>query len=171
MDSFNYLGVIFQSNGKFKAATSRLNDKAQKAAFKMYRMLWNSNECYSISLASKLFDSLVKPIMLYGSEIWGGFSVNRVKATMTNDELTSKLFNDNFTTEKLHIKFCKRVLGVHRKASNDACRGELGRYPLMVDVCTNVLKFYQRLLCKKTNNSIIEAAFSYSMGSNSDPLV
>ena len=95
VDSFNYLGLMFQCNGKFSAATQRLNDKAQKALFKMYKMLWNCNECYSVRLASKLFNALVKPIMLYGSDIWGGFTVNL-------DKFESKLFNDKLITEKLH---------------------------------------------------------------------
>ena len=33
--------------------------------------------------------------------------------------------------EKIHLKLCKSVLGVHAKASNDAVRGELGRRPII----------------------------------------
>jgi hypothetical protein len=32
--------------------------------------------------------------------------------------------------EKLHIKFCKRVLGVHQKSTNFAVLSELGRFPI-----------------------------------------
>ena len=165
VDSYNYLGIIFQTNGNFHSATSRLCDKAQKALFQMYRMLWNCNQCYSVSLACKLFDSIVKPTLLYGSDIWGGFSVNLFKGSgnnksvIENDSFETKLFSGKLFAEKLHIKFTKRVLGVHRKASNSACRSELGRYPLMIDICSSVMSFYQRLHCKKTNNVIIDAAF------------
>ena len=176
VDSFNYLGIVFQCNGKFSAATQRLNNKAQKALFKMYKMLWDSNECYSVRLASKLFDSLVKPIILYGADIWGGFSINSFYGTAKfvsdgpDKDFETKLFNDKFVPEKLHVKFCKRVLGVHRKASNNACRGELGRYPLMVDICTSVIKFYQRLICKETCNTILDAAFDSSKSLKCDAL-
>ena len=39
-------------------------------------------------------------------------------------------------------EFCKYVLGVHSKASNIACVGELGRFPIYVDFCNNMLKYY-----------------------------
>jgi hypothetical protein len=57
----------------------------------------------------KLFDSLVTPILTYGSEVWG----------------VDSTFKDSYTFEKLHIKFIKEILGIHCKASNDGCRVEL----------------------------------------------
>ena len=166
VNSFNYLGVVFQLNGKFKATTTKLGHKAQKALFKIYKMLWDSNTCYSVSLACKLFDSLVKPILLYSSDVWGSSLINMFKGSgnskshITDHQFLSKLFdNTKFPFEQLHIKFCKRTLGVHRKASNVACRGELGQYPLTIDMCNMVMKYYHRLVLKKTNNVILESAF------------
>ena len=43
--------------------------------------------------------------------------------------------------EKLHLKFCKSILGVHSKATNLAVYSELGRYPLFVDRIVVSMKY------------------------------
>ena len=43
--------------------------------------------------------------------------------------------------ESLHIKLCKLILGVHRKASNYVVRGELGSYPLLLFMLSLSLKY------------------------------
>jgi hypothetical protein len=39
---------------------------------------------------------------------------------------------EEFPCEKFNIKFSKFILGVHKKSSNFAVLGELGRYPLYI---------------------------------------
>lgn len=51
----------------------------------------------------------------------------------------------NLPAEKLHIKFCKTVLGVNKKATNLATLSELGRFPLHYDVIKSMLKYWHRL--------------------------
>ena len=58
----------------------------------------------------RLFDTLVKPILLYGSEIWA-------------HEGTELL-------EKLHLRFCKYILLVNRTTYSDMVYGEIGEYPI-----------------------------------------
>ena len=56
----------------------------------------------------RLFESLIKPILLYGSEVWGV----ECKITETNDII-----------ELVHTKFCKMLLGTSKTAvTQDACR-------------------------------------------------
>ena len=43
-------------------------DKARKAYFKIKKTVGLDNSC---GLLEKLFDSLVSPILSYGSEVWG----------------------------------------------------------------------------------------------------
>ena len=45
---------------------------------------------------------------------------------------------DSSPTEKIHLKFCKRYLEVNNKASNIACRAELGRLPLLIPSNQNI---------------------------------
>ena len=56
--------------------------------------------------------------------------------------------------EKLHTKFCKYILGVHSKASNLACVGEVGRFPIYIDFCNNILKYYF-YASEKSDDSLI----------------
>jgi hypothetical protein len=57
-----------------------------------------------------LFDQMVKPILLYGCEIWG--------------------FGNNDLLEKVHLKFCKMILNLKTSTPNYMIYGELGRYPV-----------------------------------------
>ena len=40
----------------------------------------------------------------------------------------------NNDTELSFVKFCKHILGVHRRSVNKAVMSELGVYPLHIDV-------------------------------------
>jgi len=73
-----------------------------------------SNVCggLPVNIAFMLFDKMVKPVALYGAEIWG---TKRYKSL-----------------EDVQIKFCKQVLGLPNHAANLASLGECGRYPLFI---------------------------------------
>ena len=53
--------------------------------------------------------------------------------------------SDNLLLESVHIKYCKYVLGVHRNASNHATRGELGSYPIAIDLICHYIKYWLTL--------------------------
>lgn len=53
---------------------------------------------------------------------------------------------DKNPTETLHAELCKILLHVQRKATNNACRAELGRYPL-------IIKLVMIVKTKKTKKS------------------
>ena len=55
-------------------------------------------------------------------------------------------------------KFVSRMaLGVHSKASNQAVKGELGRFPLHLIIYTRIFKYFLRLLTVQ-NNQILNSA-------------
>ena len=69
----------------------------------------------------------------------------------------TKTSKDNFFTlcnnspiEKLNIKLCKYILGVNKSLTNDAVRGELGRFPLLINILNHSERFYNRIM---TNNN------------------
>lgn len=124
VSTFIYLGVNISSNGKFYQAQKHLSEQASKALFAL-RKLFDSNVlCIKDKL--KLFDSLVQPILMYGSEIWG--------------------FHKADDIEKVHVKFLKQILGVRRQTNNIAVYGELGRFPLFVLRKIRILKYWFKVL-------------------------
>ena len=52
---------------------------------------------------------------------------------------------DQFNCQKLNIKYCKFILGVHKISSSQAVLGELGRFPLFIDIIINLFKYYKRI--------------------------
>ena len=40
----------------------------------------------------------------------------------------------------VHIEFCKYILGTNKFASNDATRGEHGRYPIAIEIIVHSVK-------------------------------
>jgi hypothetical protein len=59
VDSYTYLGVVFNYNGNYCTAKKRLIDQANKAFHALYYKLRNST--IPIDLQLKLFDSLIAP--------------------------------------------------------------------------------------------------------------
>lgn len=86
-----------------------------------------------VDLTIRLFDTLIKPILLYGSEVWGIES-----KPICNDPI-----------EAVQTKFCKMLLGVNAKATNNACRSELGIFPLRAEMTLRPLKYWTRYMNAK----------------------
>ncbi len=93
-------------------------------------------------LMLKLFDTCVRPILLYAAELWSVFHIkcNGLGAS-TDPYYLEKAFN-KFLPEDIHTKYCKFVLGVNRYASNVAAKGELGRYPMAMFAILQAIKFW-----------------------------
>ena len=68
--SQTYPGLVFTPSGKFWLARETLSKKGQKGLGYIKCLLSNSDNL-PCKLQLKLFDTLLKPILLYGSEIWG----------------------------------------------------------------------------------------------------
>ena len=91
-----------------------------------------------------LFDIYVKPILLYGSEVWSTANY-RNRAKNLNDPHTQNIVNDNFIV-KIHIDYCKFILGVGRTTSNDAALAELGKHYLNLDIKIKIVKYCYRII-------------------------
>lgn len=74
----------------------------------------------------KLFDSIVSPVLCYGSEIWG-YEFSKV-------------------IEKIHSQFCKRYVGLHQNTADFFALSECGRHPLAVTYMTQCIKYWVRLI-------------------------
>jgi hypothetical protein len=65
---YKYLGIQFCSSGKFTVAKEDLYKRGLKATFKLTKLIDSNSLSYQTAL--HLFDHVVKPVILYGSEIW-----------------------------------------------------------------------------------------------------
>ena len=128
-----------------------MSDKTAKAMFKLRCLLTDTG--IEPKTAIKLFDQLIKPIALYGSEIWGP---GKLSASLQNKQMLNKSFS-KMSCEKVNLSFCRSILGVHKKAQNSAVLGELGRYPLGLDVAANAILYLKHLLSGKANRLLVDA--------------
>ena len=101
-----------------------------------------------------MFDTLVRPVLLYNSETWGAFLIPkqlRLFRTFSNSS-----FDDNQNHESLQLKMAKIALNVHKRANNLAVRGETGMYPLNIEIYKNMIKYFSHLmeLAEKGNQII-----------------
>lgn len=107
VQEFNYLGIYFSRNGTFKHYRKHLTEKTTKAMYEVIKK--GRKHGLSINCQLDLFDKLMKPVLLYGCEIWG--------------------FGNNDILEGVQLKFCKLLLHLKSSTPNCVIYGELGRYP------------------------------------------
>ena len=91
-----------------------------------------------------IFDHTIKPILLYGCEVWGVCSPLSASARNEPDFKIEKAYM-NFECEKLSTKYYKYILGVHKKATNLAVIGDLGRTPYYIDIICGIFKYMKRI--------------------------
>ena len=74
--SYTYLGCVWTTSGSFSANQGYLYKKGLRALFSLFKD-FNPQKGTPVLLFLTLFDSLVKPVLLYNCEIWGHmFQVN-----------------------------------------------------------------------------------------------
>jgi hypothetical protein len=116
----NYLySVLLSANGSFVQTQRTLAEQAKRAVFALKSIL--SKKSCDVRTKLYLFDTMITPILTYGAEVWG--------------------FHAALDIEKIHISFCKSVLGVNSKTSNVAVLGELGRMPMNILRQKRILKY------------------------------
>ena len=143
---YTYLGITFSASGSFTSAQHNLTLKGIKAICKLKKSLQHVN--FNPRLGLKLFDQLIYPILTYSCEIWC-LPTNKYKIDFKSI--------DNFEIEKVHLKFCKYILGVSKRASNLATMGELGRYPLMINCIVKVYKYLHHVITKDRETLLYQA--------------
>ena len=70
--SYIYLGLTITASGSFSLAVNALKEKARRALYAIKRKFYNIQ--IPIKIWSKIFDNVIQPIALYGSEVWGPLS-------------------------------------------------------------------------------------------------
>ena len=131
VEQYKYLGVMISSinyrqKDVFATNHKHLCDKARRAVFSMYK----KTKCIGtlpMKIVFHLFQHLIQPILLYGSEIWG-----------ISDPANSQI--DTFFNW-----FLRCALGVKPSTSTAMIYGECGQVPLSVWSHVNVMTYHARL--------------------------
>ena len=137
LGSCNYLGVVLTSGGSFIQASKTLADKALQAMYCLFECLKGTK--LPVNMLN-LFDSKVASILNYGVEVWGFISAEGI--------------------ERVHSKFCKRVLNVKLSTNNYGIYKELGRYPLFITRQIRIVKYWLNLATNTNSNCILPSVYS-----------
>ena len=135
--SYKYLGFIFTPSGEIVSGLKDLRDRALRAYHKLKHKMGLHFRLHPFTTMS-LFDSLIKPILLYSSDFWGCL----------------KMPNNN-PIENMYMKFCKALLGVQKQTSNIGVLLELGAVPIMFYGVKNCIKNWDRIHKKYEANDIV----------------
>ena len=125
VNRYKYLGYTLTTKLSVDLALAEYAGKAKGRIVSIFRALYKLGKI-DMGVFFKLFDSQIKPMLLYGAEIWG----------MKSREII----------EKVHLFACKKLLGVSSKTPNSFIYHELNRYPLCVDARMKVVKYWAKLL-------------------------
>ena len=143
---YKYLGITINKKESFLPALGDLSCKAKRAIYAMNSKI--NIRFLSTKTLIRLFDSLICPILLYGSEIWEPF------LNESNDKW------DKNEIEKVHTQFLKRIIGVNRSTSNAMVRGDLGRYSLQSRVTLRNIKYLNQVK-EKSEKTLVKQAYLY----------
>ena len=93
VSEYKYLGVYFSKNNSFHSTKKHIAEQGTKA---LYSLLSKARTLQlPVNIQIDLFDKLVKPILLYGCEVWG--------------------FGNNDVIERVQLKFLKYILNAKKQ--------------------------------------------------------
>ena len=132
VDKYKYLGNIISSCTQLKCDLFKENykflaNKARRAIFLFFKKIGNFGSV-SPEIMIHGYNTLIKPLLLYGSDIWG------ISA------------NGGGVIDKVCLWFIRCVLRVKQTTSNPISFGEVGVTPPSYLAHANSILYYKRLL-------------------------
>jgi hypothetical protein len=107
-----YLGMWFTSDGKLDCMVTTVADAARRACFLLHGVL-NRLQHATPAIHLQLFNSLVRPILSYGSEVWG---VYQLKLPRGIRDIGRNWYHPESVPEKVQINFVRHALGLGHKS-------------------------------------------------------
>lgn len=136
---YKYLGVNFTARYGAKMGGVDLMASARKAMFALEVRLRTEN-ITNPATAFHMFDSLIAPIFMYGSEIWG-------------------CYGKAHDLEILQTGFIKRFLRIPPCCDNICMFTETGRLPIRIKLIEAQARYWQRLRQLHDSSRLLHAAF------------
>ena len=142
--TYCYLGMVFTLSGSWQPTMEDRRKKTLKAYFNMKKTVDQRHLSYKA--INTLYDTLVKPVLTYGCQVWLP-STNLVKhltreAPANPTEVLKKIAGDE--AEKTHLRYIKWTLGTHKKTSTIGSWGDSGRPPILLSVINQTLDYFKR---------------------------
>ena len=129
VDDYVYLGTTISSNGRYAKAIDKQVLQAQRALF----VIKSKKDMYDlpIDIVLDLFDKMILPILLYGSEIWGYENLDSI--------------------EVFYREFLKYILRLNKQTTNCMVYGEAGKKPLSITIKSRMICFWHKTITGPSN--------------------
>jgi hypothetical protein len=137
---YKYLGIWFWATHGAKLGGQALLEAARVALFSVEKQI-RVDQITNPAMAFHLFDSLVAPILLYGSEIWG-------------------CYGKAIEADHLHIAFIKRILRLPTATDTITVLAESDRLPMQTKMAEAQARFWKRLHSLQDHSRILHLAFT-----------
>ena len=139
---YKYLGFIVTPSGEVRTGLEDLRTRAMKAFAKLKSTMGILFK-HNVENSMHLYNYLVKPILTYCSDFWGCIQPKKNPI------------------EKVHLMFCKHLLGVRRQTNTDGVLLETGMIPLYLVAIKSATKNWERILQGKAN-TLLTISNNYS---------
>ena len=136
-NTYKYLGFIFTPSGEINSGLKDLKDRGLRAYYKLKQGLGQYFRLH-INTTIFLFNTLIKPILLYAADFWGCLKMPR-----------------NNPIANAHLRICKDLLGVQRQTTNIGVLLELGEIPISIYAKKQCIKNFRRIHIKKANRILL----------------
>ena len=120
VEDYVYLGTTFNYNGTFNKAKAKQVQQAKKANFSLVAKVREHN--FAVDVFTELFERLIIPVLLYGSEVWG-YENSRQLQVMCNNVM-------------------RRFLKLHKSTPVNMLTGELGMKEITEYIDNRMLNFW-----------------------------
>ena len=128
---FKYLGCHLSTQCTFKTHIDKAVESARKGLFLLKQYISTNPEILPKSQL-EIFDTMIKPILTYGSEVWGLYNLNSI--------------------ETFYLSFLKSILFVKKSTPNCYIYGDFGVYPLEIEIKMGVVKYWLKIIRPKTSH-------------------
>lgn len=121
---YKHLGMMLHATRGIQVAVDALAESADKA-LKAVQARCRALHLTQLAFRCRLFDTLVEPILSYGSHVWGPCIVSK-------KQLWKEPCKVDTTADKLHIDYLRHLSGAGTRASIDVLLMDFDRLPIWV---------------------------------------
>ena len=98
-------------------------------------------------------------ILTYNCEFWSQLTESKIEAIKSKKLSLEESYFD--VPVKLHLLFCRNVLGVSYKTSNLATLGQLGGYPVMLNSYVLMIKYWHHIKTAYSKDPLVYKVLNY----------